>query len=318
MANKRYSVWTATVITLLAISHPALGRSKASARVLEDLALIDSVAHAHEYLERLRPPCLPASLREKLISGLPVADDVGPSAEGRAKLAALDPVLEYHGRKSVYEVKVIHVIQAFIGLHAHSVLLISEHALEMLTAEELGAAVAHEIGHEYFWGEYQEARKCNNPEKLQVPGDERPDLDGLPVARQRAHGGGIRPGIHPLDGHIGAFVAVDDLEHCAAEGKLRGRSRPVEVGQRQAGIIVLIGDGMLLPRRGLRNLAAHVIHYASGIHYMDAWTRGPSAQCLEECMGKHSLPEVVSFVRSLGRAAPEEIQKRAVSAAAQV
>jgi hypothetical protein len=37
----------------------------------------------------------------------------------------------------------------------------------MLTPEELRAAVAHEIGHEYFWDEYQEAKKCNRPGKLQ-------------------------------------------------------------------------------------------------------------------------------------------------------
>jgi hypothetical protein len=61
---------------------------------------------AHEYLERLRPACLPALLREKLSAVLPFEGDVGPPPQKvRGKLAALDSVLEYHGRKSVYEVK---------------------------------------------------------------------------------------------------------------------------------------------------------------------------------------------------------------------
>jgi hypothetical protein len=58
---------------------------------------------------------------------------------------------------SVYVVKVIAVPQAAIGLHARTALLISEAALILLSADELQALVAHEIGHEYVWLEYERA-----------------------------------------------------------------------------------------------------------------------------------------------------------------
>jgi hypothetical protein len=57
---------------------------------------------------------------------------------------------------------VIVVNQAFVGLHGRSILLISGRALEWLTPEELRAVVAHEIGHEYFWNDYQMAAKLGD------------------------------------------------------------------------------------------------------------------------------------------------------------
>jgi Zn-dependent protease with chaperone function len=41
------------------------------------------------------------------------------------------------------------------------VVLISERALDLLDADELQALVAHEVGHEYFWGDYFLARRDN-------------------------------------------------------------------------------------------------------------------------------------------------------------
>ncbi len=64
-------------------------------------------------------------------------------------------------------VKVIHVVQVFVGLHARSALLISERALDLLTAEELRAVVAHEIGDEYFWDERQAAKRLRDSRRLQ-------------------------------------------------------------------------------------------------------------------------------------------------------
>jgi hypothetical protein len=58
---------------------------------------------------------------------------------------------------SVYVIKVIAVPQAAIGLHGRAVLLISETALTLLGADELQAMVAHEIGHDYVWLEYERA-----------------------------------------------------------------------------------------------------------------------------------------------------------------
>ena len=49
--------------------------------------------------------------------------------------------------------------QAFVGLHARSILLISRRAMRLVSAEELQALVAHEMGHDYFWSDYQQARE---------------------------------------------------------------------------------------------------------------------------------------------------------------
>ena len=45
-------------------------------------------------------------------------------------------------------------------------LLVSEEALEILTTEELQAATAHEMGHEYFWQEYELSREAGHNEAI--------------------------------------------------------------------------------------------------------------------------------------------------------
>ena len=76
----------------------------------------------------------------------------------RSKLEAVAQVLRVHGRDNVYEVRVITVPQAWTGLHARAVLLISHPALTLLHIEELQAIAAHEIGHEYVWKPYLDAK----------------------------------------------------------------------------------------------------------------------------------------------------------------
>ena len=68
-------------------------------------------------------------------------------------------VLVYHERQRVFDIKVIDVPQGVVGLHQRAVLLISRPALRFLSASELQALVAHEIGHEYFWRDYERARE---------------------------------------------------------------------------------------------------------------------------------------------------------------
>jgi hypothetical protein len=62
---------------------------------------------------------------------------------------------------------VIAVPQAFVGLYARSVVLLSEQALNLLTSGELQALVAHEIGHEYVWQEYEAASADKDYSRLQ-------------------------------------------------------------------------------------------------------------------------------------------------------
>jgi len=72
------------------------------------------------------------------------------------------------------ENRVIDVPQAFLGLHASFILLIARNTMSLLTAEELQAAVAHEMGHFYSWDEYQAAlrdRRFNQLQELELQCD---------------------------------------------------------------------------------------------------------------------------------------------------
>ena len=84
----------------------------------------------------------------------------------RRKLDAIDQVLRVHGRIGVYDLRVISVTQAWTGLYQKAVLLISLPALTLLTSEELQALVAHEIGHEYVWQQYADARGRKDAKRL--------------------------------------------------------------------------------------------------------------------------------------------------------
>jgi hypothetical protein len=104
-------------------------------------------------LETARPTPVSAGDKARILSSLPETGEItNLNAQALRKLAALSRVLR--ATDSVYVVKVIAVPQAAIGLHARTV-LISEAALTLLSADELQAQVAHEIGHEYVWLEYQ-------------------------------------------------------------------------------------------------------------------------------------------------------------------
>ncbi|HVR72358.1 MAG TPA: hypothetical protein VMT87_16080 [Vicinamibacteria bacterium] len=109
------------------------------------------------FLGRLRPAPLSATLRAQILATLPTEGELRPTAKENAKLAALEPVLDFHGRKGTVEIKVIDVGHAFVGLHARTVLLLSRDALALVTPEELQALAGHELGHEYLWNEYQAA-----------------------------------------------------------------------------------------------------------------------------------------------------------------
>jgi Peptidase family M48 len=106
---------------------------------------------------------------EELIAALnrlPMEGELSPGTREAAKLTRLRPVLAYHARLDVL-VKVIDVPQAAIGLYARGILLISRTALNMLTASELQALIAHELGHEYFWDEFYRARTRGETRVLQ-------------------------------------------------------------------------------------------------------------------------------------------------------
>jgi hypothetical protein len=70
------------------------------------------------------------------------------------------------GRDAVYDVRVVNVPVARIGLYERTVLLISGTALALLPAEDLRAQVAHEIGHEHFATEHDRATRAGDQRRL--------------------------------------------------------------------------------------------------------------------------------------------------------
>ena len=132
----------------------------------QDLLATDPNAIAR-FLETARPAPLSAEDRARVLSALPPDGEVTDlSASARQKIAALTELLRVSGRESVYEIKVIDVPQAAIGLYARAVIFISEAALTLLDADELHASLAHEMGHGYVWTERERAFELGDHKRL--------------------------------------------------------------------------------------------------------------------------------------------------------
>jgi hypothetical protein len=159
-------LWTAFSVPGMAAEK---SRPRADRPVARALAFFDdgAASTAPQFLDRLRPAPVSPVLRARVLASLPTDGEVQPTGVERAKLAALEPILGFHGRRGMIAVKVIDVGHAFVGLHARSVLLLSRDALALVTAEELQALAAHELGHEYLWNEYQAAMASKAYARLQ-------------------------------------------------------------------------------------------------------------------------------------------------------
>jgi hypothetical protein len=119
------------------------------------------------YLERVRKPDLSPQERARIRAELPKDGEVKLSDKSAQKLLAIQPILEYHRRGGLIEAKVVEAFQAWIGLHARSFILITEPAFRLLDSEEIQALAAHELGHDYFWDEYQQARDTHDDQRAQ-------------------------------------------------------------------------------------------------------------------------------------------------------
>jgi hypothetical protein len=116
-----------------------------------------------------RPVAVSAEEKARTLSELPEEGAVVHLNESaRRKLASLTPLLQMVGRESIYVFKVIDVPQAVMGLHARAVILISAPALRLLDADELQALLAHEIGHEYIWPEYERQTTFGDVKELEL------------------------------------------------------------------------------------------------------------------------------------------------------
>jgi Zn-dependent protease with chaperone function len=119
-----------------------------------------------DYLRRVRLPKVSEAHKAEVLARIAKGEEVTVSGRMKDKLASLDPILKYHERDSAVEIRVIGVKELFVGLQGRAVLLISEPALRLLPAPELQAVVAHELGHEYFWVEFMEARQQKKHELM--------------------------------------------------------------------------------------------------------------------------------------------------------
>jgi peptidase M48-like protein len=142
-------------------THPA---AQAALRYFESVEDADFDA----LLRRLRRPAPSVTLRATVIGNLPEEGELVPTAQESAKLKVLLPVLAFHGREHDLELRVITVGGlAVAGLHARTVVLISREAVDILDHDELLAILAHELGHDYVWDEYEEARRQGDYGRLQ-------------------------------------------------------------------------------------------------------------------------------------------------------
>lgn len=118
-------------------------------------------------LEACRPKPVSTIAKTAVLRLLPLHGAVTQlGADEQRKLDAIHRLLAAHARDAVYDIRVITVPQASTSLFARTVLLISLPALRLLTAEELQALVAHEMGHEYVWTQYADARSRNDAKQL--------------------------------------------------------------------------------------------------------------------------------------------------------
>jgi hypothetical protein len=120
-----------------------------------------------DFLKSIRPEKISIISKARILPLLRKEDIISPSAEAQARLIALTPILEYHERNSVIELKILQAPQATTVFLAGGAVLITEPALRILTQGELQAAVAHELAHEYFWNEYELARQHRQSQRMQ-------------------------------------------------------------------------------------------------------------------------------------------------------
>jgi Zn-dependent protease with chaperone function len=112
------------------------------------------------YLDGCRPAPISPSEKAMVLSSLPrEGEAVGLSTAEREKMDALTRALAAHGREKVYVLKIVDSPVARTGLHARAVLLVTRAALALLSADELTALAAHEVGHEYIWEAWQTAQR---------------------------------------------------------------------------------------------------------------------------------------------------------------
>ena len=120
------------------------------------------------FLRELQRPAPSPPFRAVILENLPPEGRLSPTSQEEAKLTAIKPLLRFHEREDSLDLRLFtYSGLAFTGLHARSVLLISRVALGLLNADEVVAIIAHELGHDYVWDEYEQARQHEDDHRLQ-------------------------------------------------------------------------------------------------------------------------------------------------------
>jgi hypothetical protein len=119
-------------------------------------------ADAQAVLRTLRTPSVSSRHRDLVRATLPPSGELRPTSDESKKLKALQSVLIYHERHQVFDIKIVDAPQAAIGLHGRAILLISRPALSLVSAEELQALGAHEVGHDFLWAEFDEVERTQD------------------------------------------------------------------------------------------------------------------------------------------------------------
>jgi hypothetical protein len=163
-----HSWFTALIVAAILLTLPAQGRSQ-----FQSLATSVFETDPGSFLACLNSHNRPVTAELKAAAvvsfeaSLPDGGEIkNLNPAERRKLAVLPRVLQIHQRDSVYEIRVLALPQAAVGFYARAVLWISRPALDLLSAEQLQGAVAHELGHDYLWAETRAAQESKNYRQL--------------------------------------------------------------------------------------------------------------------------------------------------------
>jgi len=161
------------VTVCVASTRPALCQGQPSGPVSAALGFFEKVASTDidSTLRGLRKIPLSSEERDLTRAMLDRKKPLVPTAAELKKLDALNAVLIYHERDHIFDINVVDAPQAFIGLRARVILVVSRPALKRLTASELQALAAHELGHEFLWANSDEIPPGRARQELELKCD---------------------------------------------------------------------------------------------------------------------------------------------------
>ena len=120
------------------------------------------------FLRRLRQPPPSPAFRTIVVENLPEKGRLTPTVDEAAKLAAIRPLLRFHGREHDMELRLFTEGGVVATALVHrTVLLISKETLDLIDTDELVALMAHELGHDYFWDEFEKAEQQKDERSMQ-------------------------------------------------------------------------------------------------------------------------------------------------------